>query len=157
MFRMKSLRLGNFRSILEMLGPEGHDEDEAKPSPASGAGLQARQSRPVRDAFERMPTDRRERNYVPLERLARLYGEGRGDCTPPPVPAADDAAIAAELRLGSARTREDLRRLRRSFAMRNHPDRVPAWLREEATRRMTIANALIDRAMCERLKKSLPR
>jgi hypothetical protein len=157
MFRMKSLRLGNFRSILEMLGPEGHDEEEAGSSAASSARLHARQSRPVRDAFERMPTDRRDRNYVSLERLARLYGEGRGDATPPPVPAADDAAIAAELRLASARTREDLRRIRRSFAMRNHPDRVPDWLREEATRRMTIANAMIDRAMRDRQKKSLLR
>jgi hypothetical protein len=157
MFRMKSLRLGNFRSILEMLGPDGHDEEEAGSSAASSARLHARQSRPVRDVFEGMQTDRRERNYVSLERLARLYGEGRGDATPPPVPVADDAAIAAELRLASARTREDLRRIRRSFAMRNHPDRVPDWLREEATRRMTIANAMIDRAMRDRQKKSLLR
>jgi hypothetical protein len=157
MFRMKSLRLGNFRSILEMLGPDGHDEEEGGSSAASSARLHARQSRPVRDVFEGMQTDRRERNYVSLERLARLYGEGRGDAIPPPVPAADDAAIAAELRLATARTREDLRRIRRSFAMRNHPDRVPAWLREEATRRMTIANAMIDRAMRERQKKSLLR
>jgi hypothetical protein len=157
MFRMKSLRLGNFRSILEMLGPEGHDEEEAGPGPASSARLHARHPQPFRDAFERMPTDRRERSYVPLERLARLYGEDRADADPPPIPPADDAAVAAELRLGAARSREDLRRIRRSFAMRNHPDRVPAWLREEATRRMTIANALIDRAMRDRGKKMVPR
>jgi hypothetical protein len=153
MFRMKSLRLGNFRSILDMLGPDGHDEDIASATPA-------RREQPIgnfRDGYERLSDERRERRYIPLERLARLYGEDRSESTMPPVWPADDATIAAELRLASARTGEDLRRIRRSFALRNHPDRVPAWLRDEATRRMTIANALIDRAMCDRAKKPLAR
>lgn len=156
MFRMKSLRLGNFRSILEMLGPEGHGEEDAASSGAS-ARPQPRHPRSFGDAFERIPDERRERRYIPLDRLARLYGEDRPEGGQPPVWPADDAAIAAELRLGTARTGEDLRRIRRSFAMRNHPDRVPAWLRDEATRRMTIANALIDRAMHDRGKKSFLR
>jgi hypothetical protein len=37
--------------------------------------------------------------------------------------------------------------------MRNHPDRVPDWLRDEATRRMRIANAMIDTAIREKLNK----
>lgn len=156
MFRMKSLRLGNFRSILEMLGPEGHGEEDAALSGAS-ARPQPRHSRSFGDVLDHMPGDRRERRYIPLDRLARLYGEDRPEGSQPAVWPADDAAIAAELRLGTARTGEDLRRIRRSFAMRNHPDRVPAWLRAEATRRMTIANALIDSAMHERGKKSFMR
>jgi hypothetical protein len=147
MFRIKSLRLGNFRSILEMLGPDGHSDSEAASPRGPTVRPGPRRAASFRDAFDRLPDDRRERRYIPLDRLARLYGEQRPDGTQPAVWPADDAAIAAELRLGSARTGEDLRRIRRSFAMRNHPDRVPAWLRDEATRRMTIANALIDRAM----------
>jgi hypothetical protein len=152
MFRMKSLRLSNFRSILEMLGPDAHGDDDPVGSLAA-AQTQSRHPRIFRDAFERAPDDRRERRYIPLDRLARLYSEERPDDDPPPVWPADDATIAAELHLTSARTGDDLRRLRRSFAMRNHPDRVPAWLRDEATRRMTIANVLIDRAMRDRAKK----
>ena len=157
MFRMKSLRLGNFRSILEMLGPDGHEEDNRAGSRASAERSQPPTRHNFREAFDRVQGDRRERRYIPLDRLARLYGEDRPEASKPAVWPADDAAIAAELHLASARTGEDLRRLRRSFALRNHPDRVPAWLRDEATRRMTITNALIDRAMRDRQKKPLAR
>jgi hypothetical protein len=153
MFRMKSLRLGNFRSILEMLGPDGQGSEDAEASPSAAARPQPRRAHAVGAAFDRVPDDRRERRYIPLDRLARLYGEEHPTGNQPAFWPADDAAIAAELRLASARTGEDLRRLRRSFAMRNHPDRVPAWLRDEATRRMTIANVLIDSAMRDRAKK----
>jgi hypothetical protein len=145
---MKSLRLGNFRSILEMLGPDGQDEAV---SSDSSARSQPRRPAAFADVFT--ADTAREPGYVPLDRLARLYGEERPEAPQPAVWPADDAAIAAELRLGAARTGEDLRRIRRSFAMHNHPDRVPAWLRDEATRRMTIANALIDSAMRGRAKK----
>jgi hypothetical protein len=150
---MKSLRLGNFRSFLEMLGSDGQDESDTARQPASNARHRPPQPRSFPDRPARMPDDRRERCYVPLDRLARLYGEDRPEGAQPPYAPADDASVADELRLATARTGEDLRRIRRSFAMRNHPDRVPAWLRDEATRRMTIANALIDQAMRERLKK----
>lgn len=153
MFRMKSLRLGNFRSFLDMLGSDEQDEGEAARQPASNARPRLRHPRSLPDRPARMLDDRRERCYVPLDRLARLYGEDRPEDAQPLYAPADDASVADELRLGSARTGEDLRRIRRSFAMRNHPDRVPAWLRDEATRRMTIANMLIDRAMREKLKK----
>jgi hypothetical protein len=153
MFRMKSLRLGNFRSFLDMLGSDEQDEGDAARRPASNARYRPRPPRPFPDRPARMPDDRRERSYVPLDRLARLYGEDRPEGAQQPYTPADDASVADELCLANARTGEDLRRIRRSFAMHNHPDRVPAWLRDEATRRMTIANMLIDRAMREKLKK----
>ena len=156
MFRMKSLRLGNFRSFLEMLGPDEQDEEDPASASRADAQSQARSAPFFGDIFERAAEDRPEPRYVPLDRLARLYGEQQPEGVQPPWPA-DDASIAAELRLGSARTGEDLRRIRRSFAMRNHPDRVPAWLRDEATRRMTIANALIDGAMRSRAKNPFRR
>lgn len=153
MFRMKSLRLGNFRSFLDRLGSDEQDESSTARQSTANARARPRHPRSFAERSARMPDDRRERSYVPLERLARLYGEERPEGTQPPYTPADDASVAAELRLATARTGEDLRRIRRSFAMRNHPDRVPAWLREEATRRMTIANMLIDSAMREKLKK----
>jgi hypothetical protein len=147
MFRIKSLRLGNFRTILEMLGPDGQSEDERARSPAAGARVRPRSPRTFKDHLDRMPD-----TYVPLERLAQLYGEARPQEPPPDIAPADDKAVAAELRLSSAKCGDDLRRIRRRFAMGNHPDRVPEWLRDEATRRMRIANALIDGAMREKLK-----
>jgi hypothetical protein len=146
MFRMKSLRLGNFRSILDMLGPEGNSEDRKAASRGPGSSSRSAPAGASKGGFRRIPDDRPEAAYVPLEKLARLYGESRLP-DQPSVAEADDAAVAAELRLSTAKTREDLRQIRRSFAMRNHPDRVPEWLRDEATRRMRIANAMIDGAM----------
>jgi hypothetical protein len=57
----------------------------------------------------------------------------------------DPAVIAAELDLASARSK-DLGRLRRTFAMKNHPDRVAPHLRLQAQARMQVANGLIDEA-----------
>jgi hypothetical protein len=41
----------------------------------------------------------------------------------------------------------DLQRLRRQYALDNHPDRVPVEMREEAARVMAEANAAIDKAL----------
>ena len=41
----------------------------------------------------------------------------------------------------------DLKRIRRDFAKRNHPDRFGPANRNNAERRMSIANMLIDELM----------
>lgn len=41
-------------------------------------------------------------------------------------------------------TKRELERLRRAFALANHPDIVPPGEREEATRRMAAFNRMID-------------
>ncbi len=41
----------------------------------------------------------------------------------------------------------ELKRLRRQYALDNHPDRVPVEMREEAARVMAEANAAIDKAL----------
>ncbi|WP_395666923.1 hypothetical protein [Methylocella sp.] len=66
---------------------------------------------------------------------------------PAPAPRDEDAAIAAELGLRSGLAIDDLRRIRRDFAKKNHPDRFAPALRGDAARRMTIANMLIDQQM----------
>lgn len=57
----------------------------------------------------------------------------------------DPQRILSELGLHSGATEVEIAILRREFALRNHPDRVPAELRDVATQRMMIANDLMDR------------
>jgi hypothetical protein len=59
-------------------------------------------------------------------------------------PKNEDEAIARELGLGADLAVVELRRIRREFAKKNHPDRIEPALRVNAARRMTIANMLID-------------
>jgi len=61
----------------------------------------------------------------------------------------DYAAVAEELGLRPGLTSRQLSGIRRAFALANHPDRVPSPRRGQATRRMAIANILIDRALKE--------
>jgi len=56
----------------------------------------------------------------------------------------DANRIISELGLRPEALEADIVALRREFALRNHPDRVPIELRDMATQRMMIANDLID-------------
>jgi len=62
----------------------------------------------------------------------------------------DPHAIAAELAISDRMSIADLNRLRREFALANHPDRFVNEDRDDASRRMTIANMLIDNAVKQR-------
>lgn len=63
------------------------------------------------------------------------------------LPSTEPKAIAKELGLDSnVVPAEELSRRRRTFAFRNHPDRVAPHLREVAMVRMQVANSLIDEA-----------
>lgn len=61
-----------------------------------------------------------------------------------PVISEEDRVIA-ELELDAAVTAGDLKRIRRAFALHNHPDLLDPALCAQATSRMKIANMLIDR------------
>jgi hypothetical protein len=63
-------------------------------------------------------------------------------------------AIASELGLESATAAADFGKLRRSFALKNHPDRVAPHLRPRALARMQVANRLIDDAKRQALGKA---
>lgn len=67
-----------------------------------------------------------------------------------PPPKSEDEAIAEELGLRADLAIVDLRRIRRDFAKKNHPDRFEPSLRVGAARRMTIVNMLIDAQMKRR-------
>lgn len=62
----------------------------------------------------------------------------------------DPQAVAAELSISDRMSIADLNRLRREFALANHPDRFFDEERHDATRRMMIANMLIDNAVKQR-------
>ncbi|HKH80639.1 MAG TPA: hypothetical protein VKA03_03335 [Methylovirgula sp.] len=64
---------------------------------------------------------------------------------PPTAPMSEEERVAVELELDSAATAADLKRIRRAFALRNHPDLFHHGLCAQATSRMKIANMLIDR------------
>ena len=64
-----------------------------------------------------------------------------------PTSRSEHEKVLAELHLTSNLTAHDLKLIRRKFAMANHPDRVAPRVRGHATRRMTIANMLIDDAL----------
>lgn len=158
MFGARSLRLGNFSAVLEMLG-DGSEFEADGVSPRAPDGPW-RSSDQVQYAFDNMPD---AGSRLPPGWASLRYGEapsGTGSSQthpgaatepksagPPPRARSDLEIVTEELRLEAARSVADLRRIRRRYAMRNHPDRMPPTLREEASRRMTIANALIDSAL----------
>lgn len=93
---------------------------------------------------------------VSSEFVAGIYGETAGADAPHAAepPAVHPERIAAELGLDRPAPHRNLDRLRRAFAFKNHPDRVPPELRERAMLRMQIANRLIDDAKRARTAKA---
>ena len=65
-----------------------------------------------------------------------------------PKPAADIVMTLRQLEqaLKGQPTRADLNRLRRRFALANHPDRASAASREQSSASLSVANSLIDEA-----------
>ncbi len=65
-----------------------------------------------------------------------------------PEPAANDVMTLQQLKqaLQGRLTRADLNRLRRRFALANHPDRASAASRDQSSARLSVANSLIDEA-----------
>ena len=80
---------------------------------------------------------------TPNAASAAAYKHEAADDHPAPSPD-EQADITAELGLSPRLSVAELKQIRRTFAMRNHPDRLHASMRWEATRRMTMANMLID-------------
>lgn len=79
-----------------------------------------------------------------------VYDPSTAADMPPPKTSTNPREIAAELAITRATTTAELYRLRRTFALNNHPDRLAPHYRETATRRMMIANRMIDDAISAR-------
>lgn len=77
----------------------------------------------------------------------------RMETRPDETPSIEPDAIALELGLAEAAP-ADFGRLRRAFALKNHPDRVAPQMRQLALKRMQVANGLIDEAKRRALAKA---
>jgi hypothetical protein len=129
---------------------------DARARAAAGAEAGAAPTRHVRTVYA--IDTRRESGWQssnPLgatEALSRVYADESAPA--PRSPACDRETIAGELRLTPELTARDLERIRREFALGNHPDRVAPLDREHATRRMTLANTLIDQALQDKRSRA---
>lgn len=87
--------------------------------------------------------------YVPPGTVSQLYEDNRRAAAKD-AESRSDESIEAEVHKICLEALDDLRHLRRRFARENHPDAVSPAEREEANRRMAIANRLIDDALKRR-------
>ena len=84
---------------------------------------------------------------VPLESYLEHQDKSK---SPRVATTADPRSVADELHITTQMSLSDLNRLRREYALANHPDRAGPVDRENATRRMMVANMLIDREINRR-------
>lgn len=140
---------GNFAAMLDdLLAQHGVQDGSAARAPAV-------------DYLSAMDELHSGRITIGLEAAATEYGSNLVDLfdaaagthpaeperiEPEPELPTDQGSIELELGLAGGRLPDDLDGLRRSFALRNHPDRVDAGQRDRAMVRMQIANMLIDDA-----------
>lgn len=142
-----------FQSVLERLKAEDETAEEVE-APAAhrvsglGTGL----------AFDVL-----EGVSVASQRVGQAYfdnlehepaGVEQPAPAPPPEPVMPDhltrtapQEVAAELAISAADTPLTLSEKRRAFARANHPDGVALPFRDNATKRMMLANLLIDEAL----------
>ncbi|NKM29143.1 hypothetical protein [Rhizobium laguerreae] len=154
-----------FQSVLERLKAEDETDEDAGARaahrvPGLGTGLAFDVM-----AFDVMALDVMEGISAASQRVGQAYFDNldldaaaaiaeEPATAPPPEPVMPDhlariapEEIAAELAIAAADTQQTLNEKRRAFAKANHPDGVAELFRDNANRRMMIANLLIDEAM----------
>ncbi|MBY5521310.1 hypothetical protein [Rhizobium leguminosarum] len=154
-----------FQSVLERLKAEDETDEDAGVRaahrvPGLGTGLAFDVM-----AFDVMALDVMEGVSAASQRVGQAYfdnldldaaaaiAEEPATAPPPESVMPDHLAriapekIAAELAIAAADTQQTLNEKRRAFAKANHPDGVAEPFRDNANRRMMIANLLIDEAM----------
>ena len=146
-----------FLRALEEARRAAEGDDEEPGAGRQGASAQSRGSSEFLRTLEGMAG--RVRSYISARLLTGLYADTAASSPPPPPkepeaapvppipPKSEHEVVVDELHLTPNLSADDLKHLRRKFAKANHPDRVSAAGREQATQRMTIANALIDEAL----------
>jgi hypothetical protein len=151
MSRAKSSDPEEFREILEMFH-RARSGETADPFTSALEDLEGDNARTfenqLRDALDQIPELQAHRSYIPAEILTRIYADaGSPRIQQPNTPKTEHDTVADELQLISDLSVDDLNRIRREYALANHPDLVAPAKRDQATRRMTIANMLIDQAI----------
>lgn len=142
----------DFSEVLETASKAaGIDLDFGSGSPAHDTRRFRTAASHIHQLAERERENRASVLSASIESYLEQLGENR---VPRQVRPADLDAIAGELAITAQMTLDDLSQLRRRFALANHPDRTSSEEREIATRRMMIANMLIDRALKNRGRAS---
>jgi hypothetical protein len=174
---MKRNKVDDFGDILAALNRQAAGEERADSAPQAELHAQVesieeppRRKNPIRRLFENIsfpwPSDISSVLNGFSWRPQKAYAEHMAEAASRPVieprggAAAKDSkvnrtraakteneAIADELGLNPALGMIDLKRIRRDFAKKNHPDRFEPARRSSAERRMSIANMLIDEQM----------
>jgi hypothetical protein len=148
MFCVKSLRLASFRAVLEDVSDAAPDHTRP-PDAAASDGPAWATARFEQFGSLLSAMARGSRAAFSPGRMSHLYAEARGGAAAEKPGSTDDEAeqVGAALDIRPRLTARELLRIRRNFARENHPDRMPASHRDQATRRMVIANGLIDQAL----------
>jgi hypothetical protein len=125
-----------FHSVLDQVGrqnePPAVSVSAARTAPAGGWTYAAAEPAAVSSAAST------------TEMYVHTDAAGRAPTVPP---RSVEETVAHELQLSDDLKPADLERIRRTFAYRNHPDRVGPAHKMHALRRMTAANVLIDQAL----------
>ncbi|WP_064684465.1 hypothetical protein [Rhizobium bangladeshense] len=143
-----------FQSVLERLKAEGETAEDEAESPAAhrvsglGTGLAFDVMQGVSAASQRVG----EAYFDNLD--LDTAGPEKPEPGPDPEPVMPEhltrttpQEVAAELAISAADTPLTLGEKRRAFARANHPDGVAPPFRDNATKRMMLANLLIDKAL----------
>lgn len=146
-----------FENVLAGIDARKEDEDEA--DEASEPGIRGLNAGFVGRGFQYNPTEDSDPMHLfePfLTEVDQSTGEDAAasveDAAPEPtlpewMDRLSSEEISEDLDLKAGLTRQQLREKRRNFARENHPDSVVPEARDAATRRMMIANQLIDRRL----------
>ncbi|MEX0406639.1 hypothetical protein ABGN05_13255 [Aquibium sp. LZ166] len=143
---MTAFTTSEFTSLLDELLDKSEREKDGSGRPSVPFGYVAPKDA-VEELWASMPSDfvtSVYRDTGDRETVRETPGMETPEASEPPLPSIEPDAIAAELRMANARWPRDFDRIRREFAMANHPDRAEPRLRDRAVIRMQIANMLID-------------
>lgn len=130
--------LNNFEALIEDLFAKTDPQDEAPKVPHQFSIDSLEAAWELASNARAMPVSPEESN----KSFSPGYGYDGAEAVPDV--SLDPGKIVGELGLHPEALEADIIALRREFALRNHPDRVPVELRDMATQRMMIANDLID-------------
>jgi hypothetical protein len=146
-----------FQSVLERLKAESEAVEEEPPAGRRVSGLNTGLAFDVMEGVS-AASQRLDQAY--FDTIEREAPADAAVPEPPPEPEREPEPVmpehltrispqevAAELALSESDTLQTLGEKRRAFAKANHPDSVALPFRDNATKRMKLANLLIDEAM----------
>ncbi|SEH68120.1 hypothetical protein SAMN05216228_1005275 [Rhizobium tibeticum] len=145
-----------FQSVLDRLKAE--DDETAEQDAPAAARVSGLNTGLAFDVMEGVSASSARPDQAYVETLEFAPPKTVAEQPPPPEPEPEPVMpdylvrvtpenVAAELDISARDTVQSLSEKRRAFAKKNHPDRVDPPFRDNATKRMTIANLLIDQAL----------